>query len=182
MPDESPQNPYGTEFFNDEPPGTIPPGMAPVPIGYRGQNFDYRGQQTHGVAPMEPMSRVSDEGGMVPIDVIPREPTPEPVPVRIIDDSPDDYKVWQTWQDYARPIASRVVQRREGRSTVKLQNISQTVALYIGPTSSVTNYTGWRLAPGAVFTLECEAEIWAISADTTDVPLCAYMEASNKIQ
>lgn len=184
MPSESPDsppNPYTNEEWNLRPPDTdaMPENFAPMPPSYGGINFDYRGQQTHGVVPLTPMERMDDpysEGAIVPIDVLPSTPQADPVPVVIISEDPAHIKDWRAGQAYAAGSPTQIVNKQNGRTTVQIQNLSATVAVYIGPDAMTNATTGWRIPPNGSFTMAAESAIWAVSADGNPVPMCWYTE------
>lgn len=190
MPDHSHQNPRSRNAFddpmwNDPAPEQVPAGFTVAPEDYRATVFPYRGSETHGVVPLTPMRRMDDpyaEGAIVHVDPMPPTPVPEPVPVRIVDTSPDDYKDWRTWGGFASDTTRMIANKKEGRTVLRIQNISLTDSMFIGADSTVTAYTGFRVLPGASFSLDCEAPVWAITGTPgVNVPFCAYMEFSSPI-
>ena len=190
MPDHSPQDRNRPAFtdpmWNEAVVDPVPPGFVPAPENYGVPNFAYRGGETHGVVPLAPMHPMDDpyaEGGAVPVDIEPPVDTPAPVPVRIVDTSPDDYKDWRAWQRFALAnIAKPLADRKEGRTALRIKNLHATDAMYVGPDATVTTYTGFRVEPAGTFTLECESPVWGISATANDIPVSCMMEFSSPIR
>lgn len=185
MPSESPQNPRNRYETVDE--SAAPEGL---PVGFEpqldrfggGPVFPYRGTQTHGVEPQTEQAAVgspeNDEGGAVEFDYVAPVEDAAPVPVRIVDTAAHEYSDWRANQSFANPSPNRVVNRKEGRKSLTIKNIG-TVHVWVGPDSNVSPMAGYRVdSGGGTFTLDGEAEVWAVSNDATAVPLCIYFEFS----
>jgi len=189
MPSESYQDPrsqrdtqYSTEDVSATP-EPIPQYIEPAPDRYGGVNFPYRGQQTHGVEPTEtaPGSPEDYEGGTVEVAYPAPDTEVPPVPVRIVEtDTAHEYTQWRAIQAFANPAPTMVVGRKEGRDRVTIKNLGDGDA-WIGPDSNVSTMSGFLIEGGAErgsVSLQSEAEVWAVSGDSTPQLLCIIFEFS----
>lgn len=182
MPSETPKNvnPYSYDEQDVNPEGTTLYPLRPVPESYQAPVFAYRGVQQHGVNPAsvdQPPDHMA-EGGTVAVK--PPKQGPDPVPVRIVSPGTKEYAQWRAFQAYVGGLPTQVVNRKEDRESLGVKNLSggPGVAVWIGPDANVSKQTGYRLDPGEKFSLNGEAEIWAISDDGSVVILAGYFEFS----
>lgn len=182
MPSESPRDQRSiNRYAINEPsaePEAFPQGMIPVPENYGLTVFPYRGQETHGVDPTAMPERPAEdtEGGKVEIEYVPPQDDPPPVPVRIVDTATHEFSQWRAVQNFAGAGSpTRILDRKEGRKSATVQNMGDQ-PIFVGPDSTVSNISGYRLAAGATFSLEAEAEVWAVSSTVNPQAVCAYFE------
>lgn len=100
-----------------------PERVVPVPEEYEGDNFPYRGTQTHGVEPVHVPEEMRDWEGVVPAEYRVVEPEPEPTPVRIVQTGGRELHKWQVRRDYATGVVSRVAGRNDARTTLRVRNL-----------------------------------------------------------
>ncbi len=129
------------------------PGTAikPIPETYAGQNFPYRGTETHGVDPIYDVEPPPEqwEGGMVPVSVAEPEEPQKVIPVRIVEESSEEYDDWATGQADIGVNPTQIVGRNPRRSSLKIRNLSATVVVYVGKDMGGANFfSGWPIDPG----------------------------------
>ncbi len=134
---------------------------------YAGENFPYRGIETHGVKPTVDPTDVPEwltEGRVVPIAYVPANVEIDPVPVHIVNLGSDEERKWRTAVSYAGTVPSQVIGRNTARTSLKIQNLSTNPGtIYVSPDSSVSAFTGYPLVPGAYIELKSHEEVWAVS-------------------
>lgn len=159
------------------PPGTR---LKPIVEEYEGQNFPYRGTETHGVNPLydAPPSPEAWEGGMVEIDTSRLDEEPEKViPVRIVAESTEEHESWSTQQYWVGNNPTQLAGRNTRRTALKIKNLSDTVVIYVGPNEMSTRASlGYPVDPGEIFSLTGSDQLWAVSATSDQVLVAVFME------
>lgn len=151
--------------------------VDPVPEEYAGENFPYRGIETHGVEPTERPEEEREWDGVVPAEYRIPDAEPEPTPVRIVQTGGKELHKWHVRRDYANGAASRILGRNETRTAMRVRNLDPAVTVWVGSEGSVQAFTGYPVPAGTEFKLDkAEAEVWAISEDGTQVPLAIIEE------
>lgn len=154
-----------------------PHAIPPVPEHYAGENFPYRGTETHGVpvhASGEPLADLYEDNASGTY-----EPAPEPeavVPVRIVDVSGRELRRFRTGQEILDSTTASIVRmlvgRNPARTSVSIKNTGAQT-MYIGETESVAAYTGYPIPAGVekVFSHEDAIYAVAVSGQATTVAM-----------
>ena len=143
--------------------------LVPDMEEYAGLNIPYRGTEMHGVDPRFTTLPPDEEteGGVayvVPPDE--EKPDPDPVPVRIVQESSDEYDDWHTDQMMVSAKAIQIVGRDRRRSSLTIKNLSTTNTLYVGKEQAATNYAmGFPIDPGSELSLSSTEAVWGRSGD-----------------
>jgi hypothetical protein len=171
-----PANPLAmqVEKMNEskEPPASLDEN-APVMEEYEGENFPYRGIETHGVMPTVDPTDVPEwrnEGRAVPVLYVPEGVDIDPVPVRIVNTSRGEVDKWRVTTAYAGVSPVQLVNRLASRTFLKIKNLEEVAGdtVYVSPDSSVSTFSGYPIAPGEVLELHSTDEVWAVAgADET---------------
>lgn len=164
-----------------------PPPVEPVEEGTTPYN-PYRGTEFHGV-PSEHPFREDAEGytdGTIPLRYDDSPPDSGPViPVRVISDAKEQISIWRVNQRFATVSpgpAAQVANRNRARTKLTVENISATYGCWIGPDTTVSAVTGYYLGPGAKQDFTTTEEVYAVSADTSNVcPLSILQELKQDI-
>lgn len=155
---------------------TIDGGYNPRQV--RDSVFPYRGQEMHGVAPVDdPWQRGDDEhefaDNPAPSVV---DPEPEPVPVRIVrGNTAREIRSWNATQMMADGTPRQLIGRNQSRTKVHVKNLSAEVAVYIGRQNTTNYMSGYPIDPGQSISLESTDEIFGVTGDTTKTALIALM-------
>ncbi len=152
-------------------PPNRPDRVKPVPEHYQGQNFPYRGTETHGVKPPADMDADAyyhvgmwDDGEAETIKSEPELKTEDVIPVRIVQGEKGRQRLdWRAGRFYVQNIAQELVGRLETRRSLRIKNNSQTATIYIGPDSGVAVYTGYPLGPGQDILIYSTENVFAVT-------------------
>lgn len=148
---------------------------------YAGENFPYRGIETHGVKPTADPTNMPDwrsDGRLVPVLTVPPNVEIEPVPVRIVNEGSREIKRWRNSTYLVPDTAVQIVGRDRTRTRVLIRNVSTADPIFIGTDSSLTPTFGYVLDFGATLELFSTEEIWAIANPTDSVSLNILVEYS----
>lgn len=181
MPSESPQNPYAYDYTDEVEQPPLPYGDIGASEVTPYTHFPYRGIQTHGVDPtVMPAERDEDIAGGKVISSYNAEPetSAPPVPVRIVDTAAREFTRWRAYQTYATANPSTIVNRQEGRKSTTIKNLHTADPVWLGADSGVSAISGFRLDFGDSFTVNGEAEVWAVRGGAADVTLSVAIEFS----
>lgn len=146
-------------------PNREPERIAPIPEHYAGVNFPYRGIETHGVAP-DPNIDYSDPETKYDPETDKETYLPEivehdPIPVRIVNESPRETDVFRVTRFLANGNAQQLIGRLDSRKSLRIKNLDDTNPVYIGPNSTVNAYTGYPISPGAeIVPVNATQEVW----------------------
>jgi hypothetical protein len=160
-----------------EPPESLD-ANAPVLEEYAGENFPYRGIETHGVKPTVDPTNMPDwreDGRVVPVAYVPVGVDIEPVPVRIVNTSRGEVDKWRVATAYAGVSPAQLVNRNATRTLLKIKNLDDTDTVYVSPDSTVSTFSGFPLAPGETLELHSTDEVWAV-ADADETRLSVIWE------
>lgn len=154
-----------------------PEPLTPTPENYAGENQTWRGIQDHGVTPQydpsDPETYTVDVNGRkVPIKYEPPESEPDPIPVRIVQSTAREYRRFQTDRLSVRAntgLPTQLVGKDDNRVNIKVVNPSADKTVYIANEATDLLLRGYPLGPGKEWSSITEEDVWAISADTTDV-------------
>jgi hypothetical protein len=166
------------------PPVDIEGKAVPTPVDphweARQAYLPYRGTELHGVPSPEPW--VPDaEGygdGSVPVRYDEDQSSEHVLPVRIV--SAGESETINAWRTTQLPVAGnasppqQIVPRARNRSTVTIENTSDTDAFWIGPGPSLSRMNGYKIAAGGSKGFSTTEEIWAVS-DTVNSPVAAIL-------
>lgn len=161
-----------------EPPASLDEN-APVMEEYAGENFAYRGIETHGVQPTAKAADVvtdwAQDGRPVPVIYVQPGVEIDPVPVRIVNEGSDEVKRWRVSTAYAGIAPAQLVGRNIMRTNLKIRNLDDTDTVYVSPDSTVSTFSGYPLAPGEMLELRSTDEVWAV-ADADETRLSVLWE------
>jgi hypothetical protein len=129
------------------------------------RNLAYRGTETHGVAITEDWSEVEPYGANeTVVEIQPNEPEPEPIPVRVVSgDESRELRDIRFLHEYATDGPTRIVGKNEGRTNLKIRNLSAGTRVWLGSTESLAPFVGYPLDGGAEFSTPSQSDIWAMS-------------------
>lgn len=145
------------------------PGTALKPLmeQYEGQNFPYRGVETHGVDPIYDVPVPEDqwEGGTIVVNVDePNDEEEKVLPVRIVTESAREFETWAVAQANVGSNPSVVAGRNLRRTSIKVKNLDALNVIYIAPNLPSCNvYQAYPLDPNETVNLTGSAEIWAFA-------------------
>jgi len=176
-------NPFfklGTPVQNDE----EPLGEVPIPEQYVGQNYAYRGTETHGVAPTEEPSPSPGNDQAVPVEF--EEPTepPPPVPVRIVTEESDAQQRFRVIRGITSAAVGTVtipIQAfgpMHNRRALKIFNLG-TVTLWFGhEQQAATKAGGFPILANGSEALDYsqDSAIWVSSDDGTAQPYAILVQ------
>lgn len=132
---------------------------------YAGQNNPFRGTEQHGVPfEAEPYADPLSHDG-VPVEYEAPEPAPDPVPVRIVQDSAQEVSRWDgaTFPITEGLRALLIVGRNEKRFSLSITNEGPD-PVYLSPTAAFNvGFAAVRLGAGGEFKLTKGAEVYAMT-------------------
>lgn len=146
-----------------------PERVQPVPEEYEGVNFPYRGTEQHGV-PVPPNAKYDTrefeyEQPDTKVGYLPEDKEPDPIPVRIVQESARERLEWRCIQGSVGDAPVPIVDRLEARRSLAVKVMPDSPnGVYVGPTQDVKPYTGFYVAPGEKVELRSTERVWAISA------------------
>lgn len=152
-----------------KPPTSEPERVEPVPENYKGVNFPYRGTNKHGVEVPEDAQYDTREFqfDMPDEDDLPEyveaEDEPEPIPVRLVQDSARERLEFRTLRMNVRDVRTQLANRLDSRRNLTIKVDTGVSALYIGD-DTVTTYTGYKLDQGESITFRSTETIYAVCA------------------
>lgn len=152
-----------------------PDRVEPVPEHYEGENYPYRGTQTHGVNPTPGVDADAyygigmwDDGEHETIKTLPEEKVVEPVPVMVVQREGRERLDWRAGRFLVQSIPQEVAGRLETRRSLRLKNASEDKIIYIGPDSGLKPMTGYPLGPGEDVHIFSTENVFAVT-DGTDI-------------
>lgn len=162
-----------------------PDRVKPVPEHYDGENFPYRGTQTHGVQPPSDVdpgeyyeNSAQDDGTeLEDIPYVAPEEEPEPVPVRIVQKTARERLDWRAVRYSVTDQAQQILGRHEKRKSVRIRVHGDTDAIYIGNDSGLRTYTGYMVPAGTeLFPISSTEDVWAIADSGKTVEISIMYE------
>jgi hypothetical protein len=165
-----------------ERPKALPPALEKV----KGKWLPYRGSNDHGVkipdnqdpeAYYENSEAEHETGDGV---YVPEHVEHDPVPVRIVQGtSAKEQLNWRAVRVPVTDVGSRILGRHDKRRNVTITNqktggtYPYGNAVYVGPDSGISPYTGYQLLGGDSITLRTTEDIWAIcdSGNTAELSI-----------
>ena len=155
--------------------------LEPTPDRFGAVVFPYRGIEQHGVEADRGPVLPSEEWVVDPAaaaDLLKERPDVEPTPVRIVQESSKEIQDWRSGQTVLTANPSLVAGRNKRRSTVRIKNLSATVAIYVGNTVGVSTVSGYPIAANGELQINSEEEVYGISADGSSVGVAVIQELS----
>lgn len=157
-----------------------PHAIPPTPEHYAGENFQYRGTETHGVPvdeSAEPLHDLYENNASGRYEPAP-EPV-EPIPVFVVSQSGRELRRWRTGQeilDSTSALVTRMlVGRNPARNSVTVKNTGAQT-MYVGETESVAAYTGYPIPSGVEKTFYHEDPIFAVAVAGQATTVAIYEE------
>jgi len=170
----------GAQLNTGTNPKDHPVPEAPVAEAYEGMDFvnPYRGMEQHGVTPTGHWHDIDPDKGEDSVRYDEPEPVPDPIPVRIVQESKEEYKDWTVRRDFAIPVnAARIIQRNLHRTKATIKNIG-TAVIYIGPEPFNNSQMGYPIAVNGEFTYDQQGDVWAMTDDAASQPVAILAEYS----
>lgn len=162
-----------------------PKRLPPVMEKYAGKNLPWRGTQDHGVpiADHTPGDVLESEHPWVDekadIDYLPPENEPVPILVRVVNEHARELKDWRVGRSSVSTQAVQIVGKNMARKGLRIRNLDAANAVYIGPDSSVSTYTGYKIPAGTEpMPFVTTEEVWATTGDATVVEIGLLYEFS----
>lgn len=153
-----------------ERPTALPPALEKV----KGKWLPYRGSNDHGVKipdnqDPEAYYENTEYDDETQTGYLPEPTEHDPVPVRIVQgNSAKEQLNWRSLRVPVSDVGSRILGRHDKRRNVTITNqktggsYPYGNAVYIGPDSGISAYTGYQLLGGDSITLRTTEDIWAI--------------------
>lgn len=151
--------------------------VDPVPEAYAGQNWPYRGIETHGVDPNNKPDDMPGFDGTIPVELVVKDPPPDPIPVKIVGEGGRQITDWttSTFTVFGNAIRILDADRNGRRKTALIKNLGPNTA-YLGPSSeSATGFMAWKLTPGDSLSTNVDTDVYAVAAAAT-TPTNTYSE------
>jgi hypothetical protein len=146
-------------------------------------NFPYRGIETHGVHPnttpdVDPEE--ADYGATRGVAYEAPEKEPDPIPVRVVPQGGGEFRTWYVIREYVRTgTQSRMIVPRDlSRTSITIKNLHATDNLVLNSQSFADVNAGFPLAAGASQAMDTNAEVWALSATSNDIPIAVMVQTS----
>jgi hypothetical protein len=161
-------------------PKNRPVPIAPVEEAFVGEDsvFPYRGMEQHGVEPHSHWEDVPIDKGDNEVEYDEPAPEPDPIPVKIVQESKDEFRDWNVRRDFAPSgIAARILQRNPHRTKATIKNIG-TAIIYIGPEPFNNSQLGYPVAVNAEFSYDQQGDVWAMTDDPAQQSLAILQEYS----
>lgn len=160
-----------------------PKPITPVLERVQGENHPYRGLEDHGVDnvydPTDPVTNTVDiDGRPVKIEYVPEEKIPEPVPVRIVQESSREYRQFWTDRITLSDGRSSILGRDNNRITARVVNTDAAKTVWIASNNADLALRGYPLGPGKELPISGEMPVYAMATDGTGVVLGLYVETS----
>lgn len=160
-----------------------PEPITPVVESYAGNNNAWRGIQDHGVTPeydpADPTTYTVDINGRhVPIKYEKPPVIDEPIPVRIVQDAGREFRTGYTDRITIGDRSVQVLGRDDTRIKASLLNTDSAKTVWIAFEQADLSLRGYPLLPGKELSVTVETDVWAISADGTNVTVGIYVEKS----
>lgn len=162
-----------------------PQAIAPVPENYVGVNFPYRGIGTHGVVPTQDVDpeeyydHTSYDMNPDNFKTLPPEKEPEPVPVKIVNDSARERYMFRT-QTLVIPVGSDVVQlvgRNDRRNMVRLRIPGSSAgSIIFGGDRNLSVGFGYTMATGTELEFRTTEPVYVVAANTAQAPTVMVLE------
>lgn len=138
----------------------------PVMEEYAGENFPYRGIETHGVKPTADPTNMPDwreDGRLVPVAYVPEGVEIAPIPVRIVTSGQKEVKKFRVNKYVVPDTPVQMLPRDATRTRIRIRNRSTSLNIFIGSDSSVTEDFGYIVGTSATLELVTTEEVWAIA-------------------
>jgi hypothetical protein len=152
--------------------GPDAPVELPDPVLERpvGGWLPYRGYVDHGVAvdDHETEAYATEENGYwegrpVPYEE-PAKPGADPVPVRIVNDAPNEMKRFRVSRTQATTSGNQLLGRNPRRNSVRLRNMDAANILYIHHEPNYTSWLGYPILPGTDLEIQGGEPLYAVAA------------------
>ncbi len=141
-------------------------------------NNPYRGSEMHGVQPTgDQYTKSADEWDFYSPAEEPAPHLPDPIAVKIVDESPRELRGFRAYQTTVNAQPSTIATKQPRRKKLAIQNMSATVTVFIGQGVNVNAFEGWPILPGAIYSFEqVERAVWGVSADGSQVQIAVIQE------
>lgn len=148
-----------------------PEAVTPVPEEYEGTNFPYRGIENHGVAPtvgVNPEDYYDHDqwtAGPEKIDSEPPDPEPDPVKVKIVNETARERFAFRTYQFLAEgERAHQFIGRNDKRSTVRIKvEAAATTGVLVGTDPGIDFITGYLVEAGQELVVRTTEEMYCLA-------------------
>jgi hypothetical protein len=178
----------GTQYQTPAPPPPVTPEGEEIPgavdpqMEGRQRYLPYRGTEMHGVPSPDPTVHEDAEGyGAGTVDVVydekPKGGTI--LDVRVIADDAEQLQSWLANQFTAPPAGNppqMIVSRQRNRTALKIKNMSNTDAVWVGPDANVSAFASYRLDPSDELSLSSTEAVYALANGPNLVPVCVLSE------
>lgn len=171
-----------TQQNTGQPVQNRPVPEAPDLEHYAGHNNPYRGIEPHGVEPVnDPYDVPQIEPGDRVVTFEKPKPLPDPIPVKVVREGPDEIVESIVRHEYAQISESRrLLNKNKERSTARITNLSANAAdiVWVSPDAGVQKFTGYPIKAGAEFTCTVQTDLWMIAdpGASGQIELAVYAE------
>ena len=165
-----------------------PDRVVPVPEHYEGENYAYRGTQTHGVKPAAGVDADAyygigmwDDGEHEVIETLSEEKIVEPIPVMVVQREGRERLDWRAGRFLVQEYPQEIAGRLETRRSLRIKNNSESDTVYIAPDSGISSYTGYPLGPGEDVHIFSTENVFAVTEPTKTVEVGILTEFGIKL-
>lgn len=162
-----------------------PTPLTPQVESYAGQNFPWRGIETHGVEPTDKPVEPADWEDGRPVEYEEPKPPPDPVPVRIVSEGSRELRQFRTFGAYTGDNTSApraLIGQDEERSRVTVKHSVESGVVYISHSPETCNIAeGWPLAEGETWSTEAHTPIFAWADSAVQLKVAVIVEYATKI-
>lgn len=161
--------------------GVSDEAITPVPESVEGVNFDWRGQEQHGVPVTNGSTHPQDPrtAFMHTVDAEHVEhPHPvTPVLVKVVHEDGQETRAWRVINTAATGAPSMILNRMDTRTKLSLFNLGA-ATVFINCDNGVSPINGYPILAntGIPFEMETQSAVWAVSADGTTCDVRALIE------
>lgn len=135
--------------------------LTPITEEYApGDWHPYRGVEDHGVESIDKNVEMPDYRGERPVEYPVEKVSPDPVPVRVVNESARERREWTTITTPLSNAPAMIVNRRENRTSMTITNVGVTDVL-IAADANTLPALAYKLAAGKDLTLNAETEVYA---------------------
>lgn len=172
---------------------TGPEAVAPVQeheSGVSDHVFAYRGTETHGVEPTADSTMLAGGDDTVTAFVEKATPEPDPIPVRVVNESLNELKTFRTYQTLANSQPQRILGRDKERTKAQLRVRSADLAgttVWVSHTDNgggANTLNAYPLSADTDFPIAAHDDVWIFLQGaanfTVQVPVYVYVETSLK--
>lgn len=145
--------------------------VVPLPERTSGPVFPYRGQEQHGVPATygahDLDGQYVDQEVVDAYKVEPEEIVIDPIPVIVVNRSGNERRTIRTAQFPVGTTPTRIAQRNDGRSRLRIKNIETSAGFTVWITGDVSNssatFDGYPLGPLETVEILTEDEVYCVS-------------------